>query len=83
MKAAAKFKEIVAGMWGIVPFSKKDISFEKYYSELLAESNIRNPWFQDFYKEYFECFIGSNCSNVSVTADPDYQQSILVPLVMA
>ena len=82
VKAAAKFKEIVAGMWGIVPFSEKDISFEKYYSELLAESNIRNPWFQDFYKEYFDCSIGSNCSNVSVTADPDYQQSILVPLVI-
>ena len=82
VKAAAKFEEIVAGMWGIVPFSKKDISFENYYSELLAESNIRNPWFQDFYQEYFECYLGSNCSNVGVTADPGYQQSILVPLVI-
>ena len=75
-----KFK-MVAGMWGVVPFTV-DMSFESYYSELLAEFNFRNPWFQNHYQEYFNCFIGRNCSNVSVTAHPDYQQFVLVQPVI-
>ena len=82
VQTAAKFKEIVVGMWGIVPFSGSDESFVKYYSELLAESNVPNPWFRDFYQEHFDCSIGKNCSNVSITAHPDYQQFVLVPLVI-
>ena len=41
-----KFMEMEAGIWGVVPFTKKDVSFEKYSSELLAESNI--PAILDF-----------------------------------
>ena len=82
VQTAAKFKEIVVGMWGVIPFTGPDESFVKYYSELLAESNVRNPWFQDFYQEHFDCSIGKNCSNVSVTALPDYQQFALVPPVI-
>ena len=78
----SKYKEIVAGMWGVVSFSKEDESFESYYSELLVESNIRNPWFKKFYKQKFNCSTGKNCSNVSVTSHPDYEQSILVPPVI-
>ena len=78
----SKFREIVAGMWGVVPFSKEDDSFNAYYSQHLAESNIRNPWFQHYYQERFDCLIGRNCSNVSITAHPDYQQFVLVPLVI-
>ena len=68
-------------MWGGVPFTV-DVSFESYYSELLAESNFRNLWFQNHYQEYFNCSVGKNCINVSVTAHPDYQQFALVPPVM-
>ena len=82
VQTAAKFKGIVGGMWGVVPLSNRDASFIKYYSELLAESNVRNPWFLDFYQEYFDCFIGRNCGNVSVTADPSYQQFALVSPVI-
>ena len=79
---ASKFKEIVAGMWGVVPFSKEDESFNSYYSQHLAESNVRNPWFRHYYQERFDCLMGRNCSNVSITAHPDYQQFVLVPLVI-
>ena len=83
VQTATKFKEIVAGMWGVIPFSGPNKPFVKYYSELLAESNVRNPWFRDFYQEHFDCFIGRNCSNVSVTAHPDYQEQFaLVPPVI-
>ena len=81
VETVVKFKEMVAGMWGVVPFTV-DVSFESYYSELLAESNFRNPWFQNHYQEYFNCFIARNCSNVSVTAHPDYQQFVLVQPVI-
>ena len=82
VQTASKFKEIVAGMWGVVPFSKEDKSFNSYYSQHFAESNVRNPWFRHYYQERFDCFIGRNCSNVSITAHPDYQQYVLVPLVI-
>ena len=64
VETVAKFKEMVAGMWGVVPSTKPDVSFENCYSKLFTQSNIRNPWFQDYYQEYFDCFIGRNCSNV-------------------
>ena len=73
VQTAAKFKEIAVGMWGVIPFTGPDESFVKYYSELLAESNVCNPWFQDFYQRHFDCSIGKDRSNVSVTAHPDYQ----------
>ena len=79
---ASQYKEIVAGMWGVVSFSKLDKPFESYYSELLVESNVRNPWFRDFYQQKFDCSVGKNCSNINMTAHPDYKQSILVPLVI-
>ena len=79
---ASKFKDIVAGMLGVVPFSKEDESFNSYYSQHFVESNIRNPWFWHYYQERFDCLIGRNCSNVSITAHPDYQQYVLVPLVI-
>ena len=82
VQTASKFKEIVAGMWGVVPFSKEDKSFNSYYSQHFAESNVRNLWFRHYYQERFDCFIGRNCSNVSITAHPDYQQYVLVPLVI-
>ena len=82
VQSASKFNEIVAGMWGLIPSLKKDMSFENYFSELLPETNVRNPWFQDYYQDRFDCSIGSNCSNVSVTADPDFQQYTFVPLVI-
>ena len=82
VQSASEFNEIVAGMWGLVPSLQKDASFESYFSELLPESNVRNPWFQDYYQDRFDCSIGSNCSNVSVTADPDFQQYAFVPLVI-
>ena len=78
----SQYKEIVAGMWGVVSFSKLDKPFESYYSELLVESNVRNPWFRDFYQQKFDCSVGKNCSNINITAPPDYKQSILVPLVI-
>ena len=63
----AKFKKIVAGMWG-----KNNISFENYYSELLAESqsNITILGFKTSTKKYFDSLIGRNCSNVSLMVDP-------------
>ena len=81
VETVVKFKEMVAGMWGVVPFTV-DVSFASYYSELLAESNFRNPWFRNYYQEYFNCFIGRNCSNLSVAAHPNYQQFVLVPPVI-
>ena len=82
VQTAARYKEVVAGMWGVVPSSKDNDSFNNYYSEHFAESNARNPWFRNYYQKQFECAVDINCSNVSITAHPDYQQFALVPPVI-
>ena len=50
------------------------------FSKLLPNTNLRNPWFKDFYKQVYKCSI--NCSNVSLTDHSGYKQFSVVPLVI-
>ena len=49
-------------------------SFDEYYSQLTPTTNKRNVWFKEFYEQYYNCSYGVNCSNISITNDPNYQQ---------
>ena len=82
VEAASIYPEVTAGMWGIVPFSNDDVSFDNYFSKLHPSNNERDPWFIDYYQEWFDCIVGLNCTNASVTSSPNYRQFTLVPLVI-
>ena len=69
---AAKFQDITIGKWGTAPFSETVPSFDNYYSQLTPATNLRNPWFSEFYERYHDCIIGVNCSNISFVDDPSY-----------
>lgn len=38
-------------------------SFDKYYWSLKPESNIRNPWFKEFWETKFQCILKSRESH--------------------
>ena len=78
----AKYKEITIGKWGTAPYSETVPSFDDYYSQLTPATNLRNPWFTEFYERYYDCRSGVNCSNSSVTNDPNYQQDFFDSFVI-
>ena len=76
------FTNITVGKWGIAPYAEKVHSFDDYYSQLTPATNLRNPWFTEFYERYYECKINVTCSNRSIADDPNYQQDSFDPLVI-
>ena len=74
-----------AGLFGIVPFTEHVEEFHEYFSNLTIDSNVRNPWFREFYEAFANCTLeGTNptCDkNLNVTRLPRYQQGNFIPLV--
>ena len=81
-REAADFSSIVSGMWGVAPLTTKYDLFEEYYSNLTLGTNLRNPFFTDYYQVFYNCIVGINCTNDSITEHPMYQQNSKVPLVV-
>ena len=75
-----QYSEITAGRFGFIPLSETIHPFNEYFSKLLPNNNLRNPWFEDLYNEVYKCFI--NCSNASLTDRSGYKQFSVVPLVI-
>ena len=81
-REAADFSSIVSGMWGVVPLTTKYDMFEEYYSNLTLETNLRNSFITEYYQVIYDCIVGVNCTNDSITEHPMYQQDSNVPLVV-
>ena len=79
-----EFNNVTAGKFGFAAFSENLNSFDDYYSQLLPDTNNRNPWFPPYYEQYYKCKINGTpaCTNSSVTDASDYKQFSVVPLVM-
>ena len=52
------YDSITIGKWGTAPSSSHVLGFDHYYSKLTPSSNRRNPWFEQYYYQYYY-----NCSN--------------------
>lgn len=82
--------ETAAGLLGIVPLTEHVDEFQWYFSNLTIESNLRNPWFSEFYSAFASCTLeGRNASdpeacakNRNITRLPQYQQGNFIPLVI-
>ena len=77
-----KYQDIVAGMWGIIPRTNPDPNFYSYHSHLTPSSNKRNPWFIEYYEEYYNCVYNVNCSNNTITSNMNYQNHTRTPSVI-
>jgi metabotropic glutamate receptor 2/3/metabotropic glutamate receptor 6/7/8 len=71
-----RYDAISAGKWGIAPLSENIPSFNDYYSKLNPNTNLRDPWFNDFYQLYYNCILDTTCTNVSITQDTNYIQDV-------
>ena len=74
-----EFNNITVGKFGFAPFSETLDQFDDYYSRLTTSSNKRNPWFKEFYKQYFKV---NETGNKRITDRSDYKQFSVVPLVV-
>ena len=80
------FNESLAGLFGIAPQTEFQSGFQEYFSQLTPETNLRNPWFNEFYEAVFQC--GGNGTNQckppykSITEHQGYKQGNFIPLVV-
>ena len=87
-----QFNATAAGLFGFVPLTDHLDSFESYFSSLTIDSNLRNPWFEEFYSAIANCTLNETLPNneekpvcnrsSSVTDVPRYEQGNFIPLVV-
>ncbi len=84
-----QFNTTAAGLYGFSPLTEHLDTFQSYFSSLTLDSNIRNPWFEEFYMAVANCTTndtllpGLPCNRTAnVTQLPSYQQGNFIPLVV-
>lgn len=83
ISVVSRFSESLAGLFGFTPYTEESPGFHDYYSQLTLESNKRNPFFPEFYQDYFNCIINKTCNNTKpVTSHSHYKQGTFIPLVI-
>ena len=81
MSVINKFNNTLIGMFGTTPTSKHQENFHSYVETLTIASNLRNPWFPEYFSALTKC--NSTCSiTTSVTEVHDYQQEYAIPRVI-
>ena len=84
-----QFNTTAAGLYGFAPLTEHLDIFQEYFSRLTVESNVRNPWFEEFYRAVANCTVNDTSSvaercntTQSVTDLPRYEQGNFIPLVV-
>ena len=79
------FTEIARGMYAFQFHFDHVKDFADYFSQLTPSTNIRNPFFRDYIYYHIYCDFGPGsgiyCPD-DLTAEPDYSQGDMVPLVI-
>ena len=73
-----KFPEIARGTFGFEPHAQHVEEFADYFSLLTPSTNIRDPFFQEYYAAFCDT---TNCTN-GVTDSSSYTQGNIVPLII-
>lgn len=77
------YPHIIEGVFGMEASTNMESNFRQYLSELTLNSNKRNPWFLEYYQDYYNCTVNISCSNnIPITSDHDYNQRDYVELVI-
>ncbi len=85
-----QFNDTAAGLYGFSPLTEHLDDFQTYFSSLTLDSNLRNPWFEEFYMAVANCTTNETINpglppcdrNSNVTQLPSYQQGNFIPLVV-
>ena len=82
-RVVSQFSEALSGFFGIVPLTETDAGFHEYFSRLTLDSNLRDPWFTEYFEEFFRCNATSTCNRSQpITDRSGYRQGNFVPLVI-
>ena len=58
---------------GFSPLSSVDPNYDDYFSRLTLSTNKRNPWFREYFEDYYDCTVNVSCAkNVSTVDHPNY-----------
>lgn len=77
------YPHIISGLFGLEALTNTDSNVNQYFSKLTLNSNQRNPWFSEYYQDYFNCTVNVSCSNdTPITSHHDYIQRDYVQLVI-
>ena len=83
---ASKYRNIVAGLIGFVPFTRHLDGFHDYFSNLTLLNNNRNPWFKEFFEAVTNCTANNqtacNLTNSVPMHVETYEQGNFIPLVV-
>ena len=74
------FPEIASGTFGFEPHAQHVKEFADYFSQLTPSTNIRDPFFPEYYAEFCNVH-GTDCPN-GLTNNPSYTQGNIVPLII-
>ena len=74
-----KYSPTVAGYIGFLPYTEVATGFHEYFSNLTAETNVRN---KAIFEEYYNGYCKGQCKNGSVASHPKYTQGTFIPLVI-
>lgn len=79
----SKYTDIIAGAWGFEALTNTGSNFDEYFSQLTISSDERNPWFREYFEDYYNCTAGISCINSTpVTDHMEYIQRDYVQLVV-
>ena len=78
------YSEIVAGMWGVIPLTNANPAFFEHVSQLNPSTNKRNPWYIEYYEQYYNCTFNVSCDNTmgSITESPLYRNNTFAQLLI-
>ena len=84
------FNTTTAGLYGFAPLTEHLSTFQDYFSGLTVDSNLRNPWFGEFYEAIANCTLDGGggggretCNrSLSVAEISRYEQGNFIPLVV-
>ena len=79
-KVRDRFSETARGTFGFQPHTEHVEEFTDYFSQLTPSTNIRDPFFPEYYASYCN-ENGTDCPN-GVTSNPSYSQGNIVPLII-
>ena len=83
LSVVSLFSESLTGLFGFVPLTNFKSSFNQYLSLLTLDSNLRDPWFAEFFEAVFECQVNSTCNHSQpITEHQGYEHGQFVPLVI-
>ena len=79
------------GLLGVIPRSYLSEEFNEYFGSLKPPNNTDNPWFHEYWEEFFNCSLESpparglsecNLENQTISPETGFRQSAKVPFTM-